>query len=112
MRRKSHAAISVRASVLWGTGGRGPRTTERFLVPDPDGGAYPLFDSASWLKAAQDNASWNTASWADASWNTASWNTASASWNSDSFPSASWNSASWLKVLAVDNAANEMGGEG
>jgi len=49
-------------------------------VPDPDGGAYPLFDSASWLKAAQDN--------------------------------ASWNSASWLKVLAVDNAANEMGGEG
>ncbi len=80
MRRKSHAAISVRASVLWGTGGRGPRTTERFLVPDPDGGAYPLFDSASWLKAAQDN--------------------------------ASWNSASWLKVLAVDNAANEMGGEG
>ncbi len=88
---------------------------EQFLVPDSSGGAYPTFDSASWLKVAQDNASWNSASWVDASWNTASWNSASwnsASWHSDSFASASWNSASWLKVLAVDNAANETGGEG
>src|SRR5580765_610678 len=87
----------------------------QFLVPDPDGGPYRVFDSASWLKAAQANASWNSASWVNASWNTASWNTASwnsASWNTDSFPSASWNTASWLKVLAVDNAANETGGEG
>ena len=88
---------------------------EQFLVPDSNGGAYPVFDSASWLKVAQDNASWNSASWVDASWNTASWNSASwnsASWHSDSFASASWNSASWLKVLAVDNAANETGGDG
>ena len=88
---------------------------EQFLVPDPDGGAYPVFDSASWLKAAKDSASWNSASWVNASWNTASWNSASwnsASWNSDSFLSASWNTASWLKVLAYDNAANETGGEG
>ena len=87
----------------------------QFLVPDPDGGPYPVFDSASWLKAAKDNASWNSASWVNASWNTASWNTASwnsASWNTDSFLSASWNTASWLKVLAYDNAANETGGEG
>ena len=88
---------------------------DQFLVPDPDGGLYPVFDSASWLKAATDSASWNSASWVSASWNTASWNSASwnsASWHSDSFASASWNSASWLKVLAVDNAANETGGEG
>ncbi len=71
--------------------------------------------SAARSKVAQDNASWNSASWVDASWNTASWNSASwnsASWHSDSFESASWNSASWLKVLGVDNAANETGGDG
>jgi serine protease AprX len=86
-----------------------------FLAPDPDGGPYPVFDSASWLKVAQANASWNTASWADASWNTASWSSASwhsASWNTDSFLSASWNTASWLKVLVTDNAATETGGDG
>lgn len=87
----------------------------RFLVADPAGGPYPVFDSASWLKIAKNDASWNSASWADASWNTASWNSASwnsASWNSDSFLSASWNTASWLNVLVIDNAATETGGEG
>jgi len=87
----------------------------QFLVPDPSGSPYPVFDSASWLKAAKSDASWNSASWVNASWNTASWNSASwnsASWNSDSFLSASWNTASWLKVLVTDNAATETGGEG
>jgi serine protease AprX len=87
----------------------------QFLVADPNGGLYPVFDSASWLKSAKDSASWNSASWNSASWNSASWNSASwnsASWHSDSFTSASWNSASWLKVLATDNAANETGGDG
>ncbi len=86
-----------------------------FLVPDPSGSAYPVFDSASWLKVAQGDASWHSASWASASWNTASWSSASwntASWHSDSFLSASWNTASWLKVLAADNAATETGGDG
>jgi serine protease AprX len=88
---------------------------DQFLVPDPNGGAYPVFDSASWLKVAQGDASWNSASWNSASWHSASWNSASwnsASWHSDSFTSASWNSASWLKVLVTDNAANETGGDG
>jgi subtilisin family serine protease len=88
---------------------------DAFLVPDPDGGVYPVFDSASWRKIAQGNASWDSASWAEASWNTASWDSASwqtASWASDSFASASWNTASWLKVLVTDNAASETGGEG
>jgi len=88
---------------------------DQFLIPDPSGGPYPIFDSASWLKVASGSASWNTASWNDASWNTASWNSASrntASWHSDSFLSASWNTASWLKVLATDNAASETGGDG
>jgi serine protease AprX len=87
----------------------------QFLVPDPNGGPYPIFDSASWLKVARGDASWNSASWNSASWNSASWNSASwnsASWHSDSFTSASWNSASWLKVLTTDNAASETGGDG
>jgi len=85
-----------------------------FLVPDPDGGPYPVFDSASWVNVAQSNASWNTASWNTASWNTASWSSASwntASWNTDSFLSASWNTASWLQVQVTDNAASETGGD-
>jgi hypothetical protein len=88
---------------------------DAFLVPDPDGGAYPVFDSASWRKIAQSDASWDSASWANASWNTASWDSASwnsASWASDSFTSASWSSASWLNVLVTDKAASETGGEG
>jgi serine protease AprX len=87
----------------------------RFLVPDPTGGRYQVFDSASWLNVARSDASWNTASWNTASWNTASWNTASwnsASWNSASFASASWNTASWLSVQVSDNAATEIGGVG
>jgi hypothetical protein len=88
---------------------------DQFLMPDPRGGQYPVFDSASWLKVAQSNASWHTASWASASWNTASWSSASwssASWNTDSFLSASWNTASWLRVLVTDNAASESAGDG
>ena len=86
---------------------------DAFLVPDPAGGPYPVFDSASWVNAARGSASWNSASWVDASWNTASWNTASwntASWNTGSFLSASWNTASWLNVQVIDNAASETGG--
>jgi serine protease AprX len=88
---------------------------DQFLVPDPNGGPYPIFDSASWLKVASADASWHSMSYMDASWNTASWSSAawsSASWHSDSFLSASWDAASWLKVLVSDNAATETGGEG
>jgi serine protease AprX len=77
----------------------------QFLVPDPNGGPYPIFDSARWLKVASGNASWNSASWNSASWN-------SASWNSASWVSASWNTASFLSAVAVDNAASEKGGDG
>src|SRR5206468_7516496 len=88
---------------------------DAFLIPDPSGGPYPVFDSASWVNTASSNASWNSASWNSASWNSASWNSASwnsASWLSASWLSASWNSASWLSVTASDNAAKETGGIG
>ncbi|MFL6004792.1 MAG: S8 family serine peptidase [Gaiellaceae bacterium] len=88
---------------------------DRFLVPDPDGGPYPVFGAASWAAIARNDASWDAASWNTASWNSASWNTASwqsASWQSGAFASASWSSASWLNVLVTDGAAAETGGEG
>jgi serine protease AprX len=64
-----------------------------YLVPDPNGTATRVFDSASWSSAALANASWNSASWNSASWSSASWS--SASWSSASWSSASWSSASW-----------------
>jgi serine protease AprX len=71
---------------------------EAFLTADPQGGATPVFDAASWGTTAQANASWGTASWGTASWGTASWGTASwgtAYWSSASWGTASWGTASW-----------------
>jgi serine protease AprX len=108
--------VNVQKTLIdWSTPPNPNAGLNQFLTPDPNGGPYPVFDSASWLKVASEDASWNSASYIDASWNSASWNSASwnsASWNNDSFDSASWNSASWLNVLATDNAANETGGVG
>ena len=78
-----------------------------FVVPDPVGGADPVFDSASWAHVASENASWASASSASASWASASW--ASASWASASWASASWANASWASYSYEDNAAGEDG---
>jgi len=76
----------------------------RFLAPDPQGGALPVFDAASWVSAAKTDASWVSASWVSASWISASWVSASwisASWVSASWISASWTSASWVSASWV-----------
>ncbi len=75
---------------------------DAFLVPDPNGSATPVFDSASWSSAAQASASWNSASWSSASWSSASWSC--ASWSSASWSSASWSSASWSSGSTSDGA--------
>jgi serine protease AprX len=72
-----------------------------FIVPDPEGGAVPVFDAASWTNAAKSNEAWDAASWTSASWTSASWTNASwtsASWTSASWTSASWTSASWTSA--------------
>ena len=79
---------------------------DRFLVADPAGGPLPVFDSESWLAAAQANASWNSASWNSASWASASW--ASASWASASWASASWASASWASASWASASWNSV----
>jgi serine protease AprX len=85
---------------------------EGFLTADPQGGATPIFDAASWGTTAQADASWGTASWGTASWGTASWGTASwgtaywssASWGTASWGTASWGTASWGTDLAGADA--------
>jgi serine protease AprX len=91
-----------------------------FLIPDPRGGAVPVFDGGSWLSAAT-NAAWTNAAWTNASWGSASWGSASwgsAAWSSASWGSASWGSASWsaasfvppVDVLAFADYAQQDGG--
>ncbi len=55
------------------------RALNRFLITDPAGSAYPVFDTASWDSAVKADASWDSASWADVSWTDASWD--SVSWS-------------------------------
>jgi serine protease AprX len=91
------------------------RALEQFVVPDPEGGATPVFDAASWTDAARADGSWDAASWTDASWTDASWTDASwtnasfslaswtdASWTDSAFSSASWTDASWTDASWTD----------
>jgi hypothetical protein len=81
------------------------RALNRFLINDPSGGEYPLFDSASWDSGAKSDASWDSASWSDASWADASWDSASwadASWSDASWADASWADASWADASWAD----------
>ena len=93
---------------------------EAFLMPDPSGGALPVFNADAWITTAQLNPAWNTASWTSASWSSASWSSASwssaswtsASWSSASWTSASWTSASWTSVAGDNNASSDGLGDG
>jgi serine protease AprX len=81
------------------------RGLNRFLITDPSGGAYPVFDAASWDSAAKSDASWDSVSWTDASWDSASWSDVAwsdASWADASWADASWADASWADVAWVD----------
>jgi serine protease AprX len=81
------------------------RALNRFLITDPSGSEYPVFDAASWDSAAKSDASWDSASWADASWSDVSWDSASwsdASWSDASWADASWADASWADASWAD----------
>ncbi|MGH3082423.1 MAG: S8 family serine peptidase [Gaiellaceae bacterium] len=77
----------------------------RFLTPDPTGGATQVFDAASWSDAVQSSVSWDSASWSDASWDSASWD--SASWSDVSWSDVSWDSASWSDSVSQEAAGFE-----
>ncbi|HEV2951022.1 MAG TPA: S8 family serine peptidase, partial [Actinomycetota bacterium] len=81
------------------------RGLNRFLITDPSGGSYPVFDTASWDSAAKSDASWDSVSWTDASWADVAWSDASwadASWSDASWSDASWADASWVDASWVD----------
>jgi serine protease AprX len=83
---------------------------EQFLVPDPSGGAVPVFSAASWVDAATANTAWDTSSWSGASWSTASWGEASwgdASWGEASWATASWGDASWADASWGDGSGSD-----
>ena len=71
---------------------------DQFIGPDPNGGALPVFDQATWTTAAQNNPSWDAATWTTATWTTATWTTATwttASWEAATCTSATWTTATW-----------------
>jgi serine protease AprX len=83
---------------------------DKFLVADPNGGATPVFDGASWYTTATTGPSWDASTWNDASWAGASWGEASwgdASWvdASESWGDASWGDASWGDDSSSDSSS-------
>jgi subtilisin family serine protease len=88
----------------------------RFLGPDPNGGAAPVFNAASWESTAKANASWDSVSWSDVSWSDASWE--SVSWSDVSWTDVSWTDVSWSDNTALadvsweDAAGLEVGPRG
>jgi serine protease AprX len=69
---------------------------DRFLAPDPLGGSTPIFDAASWVEAARNDAAWDSASWPAVSWGDSSW--ASISWSDVSWATVSWGDVAWGDV--------------
>jgi serine protease AprX len=82
----------------------------RFVVPDPTGGATPVFDGASWITAARSNPLWNAVSWTDASWSDVSWT--DASWSDVSWSDVTWSDVTWSDVLAAADVTWEDAAEG
>ncbi len=98
-----------RAMELKGTPPNPNAALEQFLLPDPSGGSFPIFDGESWIQTVLSNPSWSTASWSTASWSTASWST--ASWSTASWSTASWSTASW-STNSTQNVANNATNDG
>jgi serine protease AprX len=77
----------------------------QFVVPDPNGGATPVFDAVSWTDAASGDSTWDTVSWSDVSWSEVSWT--DVSWSDVSWSDVSWTDVSWSDVLAMEGVAWE-----
>jgi len=70
----------------------------RFLIPNPNGEAIPVFDEATWTTAALSDPAWNAATWTTATWTTATWTTAAwsaATWTTATWTTATWTTATW-----------------
>ena len=88
--------------------GNGPLA--RFLVPDPGGGATPIFDAGAWAQTAVSDPAWAAAYWGSAYWGSAYWG--SAYWGSAYWGSAYWGSAAsadayWGSSSVSDDASDD-----
>ena len=85
----------------------------QFLMPDPNGGSLPVFNSSAWQTAALANPAWNTAAWGSAAWGSAAWGSAawgSAAWGSAAWGSAAWGSAAWGSSTLAESLASAAWG--
>jgi serine protease AprX len=82
----------------------------RFVGPDPAGGAAPVFNAATWSDVAHSNPAWDAVSWSDASWTDASWT--DVSWSDVSWSDVTWSDVTWSDVLAAADVTWEDAAEG
>jgi serine protease AprX len=86
---------------------------DQYLMPDPNGGSVPVFNSAAWQTSALANPAWNTAAWGSAAWGSAAWGSAawgSAAWGSAAWGSAAWGSAAWGSSSLAQSLASAAWG--
>jgi serine protease AprX len=82
---------------------------DKFVGPDPAGGAIPVFKTSAWQTAALANPAWDAAAWGSAAWGSAAWGSAawgSAAWGSAAWGSAAWGSAAWGSSSLAQSLAN------
>jgi serine protease AprX len=82
----------------------------KYVGPDPTGGATPVFNAVSWSDAAKANKVWDAVSWTDASWSDASWS--DVTWSDVSWSDVTWSDVTWSDVLAAADVTWEDAAEG
>ena len=81
----------------------------RYVIPDPNGGNSPVFDSVSWTDAARSNVSWSDVTWSDVTWSDASWS--AVTWSDVTWSDVSWADVTWSDVLAAADVSWEDAAE-
>jgi hypothetical protein len=72
------------------------KALDKYVVADPAGGS--MFDSPTWVAAAQASKSWDAVSWGDVSWGDSA--IAAVSWGD-----ISWSDVSWADSLASSDVS-------
>jgi serine protease AprX len=68
----------------------------QFLVPDPEGGPTPVFDTPRWTQVVTTDPAWASVAWGSVAWGSAAWS--SVAWGSVAWGSAAWGSVAWGSV--------------
>jgi serine protease AprX len=92
----------------------------QFVVPDPNGGATPVFDSSSWTTAVTNDPAWASVAWGSVAWGSAAWSSVawgsvawgSVAWGSIAYGSVAWGSVAWGSVAWGSGATDDVRAEG